>query len=1060
MKGKFKLLGHIGLTLFVMSALMVALVPIPVQAATAVTSVWVEFDDTNSRNSVGLTTNEYMIHFKPTTALVRGIDWVTVTFPDGTATMGGAATTYAFSISGTVAATDLEFSTNYGTIAIGSATWYQSASAATTGGYRVKVKVPINISAGTDVWLNISSTSITAAATAGDSYKVYVSTTKDTTSVLSSAFSLGHATTVVTSVGCSVAPATAGATGQYIIDFTPATQLTASTGTVTVRFPIGTTLPSSISASNIEFKEYGGSSYTACGVTPTVDANRRIVTATTPVTLGTGGDNYIKFNSAAGVTNPTIADDSGDYYVAVRTTGDREWVIASADHDITAGSATKLVVANGEIGIEASAYSDDATMINMLSSQIYLAVADANGNTVAPASSVTVTPSSSSASGTFYVNSDATPGSGDYSSVTSITVTTASPATAAQQVYYKDTAAGTYTLTFSASGYTSATWTIKVAPAVSLYDSNNSLVSTYAATSTSPVAEFADTATVTYAQKYASDYINDAITASMAGDTVKLGDGIYEVDANSMIALSKKITLTSVSGASSTTIRNIDNVGHNTGAELNGAIQVTTDGTAANPIIIDGLTFQRLRTDLDICTAIINAGNDYVTVRNCVFNNIEPDKNSSFEGVIWFRSDDTITSWTISNNTFNSCVTTWPWMTSSEDKSGCIIVAGGGTTKQISGVTISGNTLTNCGQYGITFGGNGTKDATGTISNNAITNGYSSIDLCDYLSTVSLTGNTITGAYNYGVYLEGNNNHSVVIKNNTFTGSPGYGIKSDEIDDVVTINYNDISGNSTYGIQSTSLTSVTESLDCKYNWWGNATGPTYTALTGATITKSNPNGTGDSITDDVLYYPWLHKSRADVVADNASYQACTMKLVSGWNTLSTPVKLISTADSVDELIPSGMTIGYYYDATGWHLITTGYVLNACDAVYVKMSAVTYVLLKFDASAFSAPSKDLDAGWNLIGLAYLSSSGMDADDAVASVYKTAANLPGYSQVFSPSLNATQTDMYGAAGSSWTVSMAEHGGSTSHMFAGLGYWIYMQNAATLAGFEITPIAPDLD
>jgi hypothetical protein len=185
-----------------------------------------------------------------------------------------------------------------------------------------------------------------------------------------------------------------------------------------------------------------------------------------------------------------------------------------------------------------------------------------------------------------------------------------------------------------------------------------------------------------------------------------------------------------------------------------------------------------------------------------------------------------------------------------------------------------------------------------------------------------------------------------------------------------------------------------------------------------------------------------------------------MKLVSGWNTLSTPVKLISTADAIDELIPSGMTIGYYYDATGWHLITTGYVLNACDAVYVKMSAVTYVLLKFDASAFSAPSKDLDAGWNLIGLAYLSSSGMDADDAVASVYKTAANLPGYSQVFSPSLNATQTDMYGAAGSSWTVSMAEHGGSTSHMFAGLGYWIYMQNAATLAGFEITPIAPDLD
>ncbi len=171
--------------------------------------------------------NEYLVHFKPTTALVRGIDWVTVTFPDGTATMGGAATTYAFSISGTVAAADLEFSTNYGTSVVTSATWYKSTSAATTGGYRVKIKVPINISAGTDVWMRISSTSITSAATAGDSYKVYVSTTKDTTSVLSSAFSLGNDSTVVTSVGCTVAPATAGAAAQYIVNFTPGTELTA-----------------------------------------------------------------------------------------------------------------------------------------------------------------------------------------------------------------------------------------------------------------------------------------------------------------------------------------------------------------------------------------------------------------------------------------------------------------------------------------------------------------------------------------------------------------------------------------------------------------------------------------------------------------------------------------------------------------------------------------------------------------------------------------------------------------------------------------------------------------
>lgn len=184
-----------------------------------------------------------------------------------------------------------------------------------------------------------------------------------------------------------------------------------------------------------------------------------------------------------------------------------------------------------------------------------------------------------------------------------------------------------------------------------------------------------------------------------------------------------------------------------------------------------------------------------------------------------------------------------------------------------------------------------------------------------------------------------------------------------------------------------------------------------------------------------------------------------MKLVAGWNTLSTPVKLISEADAIAELISEDdIDVAYYYDS-GWHQILTEYTLNACDAVYVKMLAPTYVQFKFDAGAFSTPSKDLDVGWNLASLASLASGGMEADDAAASVYKTAANLPGYGQVVSPSINATQTDMYGNTGTSWTYSSGQTTGIGS-MFAGMGYWVYMQNAATLAGFEITPIAPDLD
>jgi len=1062
MKGKFKLLGHIGLMLFVVSALVLTLAPVA-QAATAVTEVWVEFDDeTDSMNSVALTSNEYIIHFKPTTALVRGVDYVTVTFPDGTTDMGGGTSAYAFSIGGAPAAADLEFSTDYGTAATSQGTWNRASINATYGGYRIKVKIPFNYAAGSDVWLKVSSTNITAAATAGDSYKVKVSTTKDTTAVLSSAFSLGHATDVITSVSTTVAPATAGATGQYTITFTPATTLDASSGTITVRFPVGTVLPSSMTASNVEVKEYGGS-FTACGVTPTIDTDRRLVTITTPIELDADDADQVRFLSGAGIINPTIADSSGDYYVGLRTSGDREWVIADAVHAITAGSATNLAVANGEIGTATDRYSDDATMINMYSSQIYVMLADSNGNGVTPASGVTVTPTSSSSTGSFY-KPGAVAGTGTMTQVTSITVNNYDPYSDTDQIVcYKDSTAGTHTLTFSASSYTSATWTVTVAPAISLYDSSDALVNTYAPLSTTPASE-TSTSYVGSAVKFGVDYINDAIDAAIAGDTIKLGDGIYELDA--AVSLNKAITLTSVNGASLTTLRNT--------AEIDYAMLIGVDGTAATPVIIDGLTFQRLRSggSDDIDSAIRNVGGyDYVTVRNNIFNNIEPDANSSVEGVIWFTSADDITSATVSNNTFNSCVTAWPDISGS--KSGSIIfdTAHGGNG-DMSGVTISGNTLTDCGQYGITFGGFGGGSAgphTATISNNTITNGQSAIVLNDSITLALVTGNTITGAYERAIQVEGTTNASVKIKNNTISGSANASSGSDatrgairvtdeDTAGAVVIQYNDITGSNGYAIEVGTGSSVA-AVDAKYNYYGDASGPNYTALTGADVGKSNPNGTGDSITDRVTYYPWLHKSRADVVADNASYQTSNMKLVSGWNTLSTPVKLISTADSIDELIPSGMAIGYYYDG-GWQQITTGYTLSTCDAVYVKMSAATYVQLKFDASAFTTPSKDLDVGWNLISLASLDSDGVDADNAVASVYLTAAGLPGYGQVVSPSINATQYDMYYNPGTSWTYSSGQTTTEAGVMFAGLGYWCYMSNAATLAGFEITPIAPDLD
>ena len=1028
MKGKFKILGHIGLVLFLVSALMLALMPVAkVEAATAVTNVWVQF--TTSTYNKTNTASDFTIHFTPTTAMSRGVDTITVWFPDGSTDMGPDN----FDLSSAVTTKTYYDVDPDGEVTTNSATDCTSAAVLSTSGYRITVTTPVNLTAGTACSLQIEAAAGVKCAdsTSHTQYKIKVYTSKDTTPVLSDAFDIDA--TGINAVTVAVSPDTAGSAGQYTfsLDTTGTSDaLGAGTDTVTFIFPYGTTIPSSISADQVSWSNDAGASWSTGTVVPTINQKARMITCTTPIALSVHAtNNKVRFSTGANIRNPTTATSYTDCYVF--TSKDELQVLETSGYTIDSDTASKIGFDNDAI----SNYSDSAAIINCYSSALYVQVQDTYGNLVDNlVSEPTVSFSTSqSSTGAFFTES------GDsYTQISSADTTTG-----AVSVYYKDSAAGTVTLTASASGYTSGTWTITIAPAVSVYDSNNNLIKTYAPTSTSPTKEKTDGV-------HGGDYVESAISAAVTGDTVKLGNGIYEVD--NVITINAKITLTSENGASYTTLKPTADSLH--------AIEVTTSGTAANPVIISGLTFDRLRATVEFDAAVMNAGYDYLTVQNCIFNYVIPDEAGSAQAVVWFRVG-TITSATVSNNTFSNCVG-FNAISGGDDRSGSIQFydAGGGG---LSGVTISGNTLTNCNDYGIVIGGSAPTHSA-TISNNTLTNCYSSICLSDYITSVSITGNTITGGYNYGIKVEGSHNTAITIKNNTITGCAGLAGYAILLENPTTtaanqvVQYNDIYNNasSCYAIQANADNA---GIGCQYNWYGSATGPYYSALTGATISKSNPNGAGDKITDDVTYYPWLHKSRTDVVNDNASYQACTMKLVAGWNTLSTPVKLISTADSIDELIPAGMTIGYYYDATGWHLITSGYVLNPCDAVYVKMGTEKYVLLKFDASAFSAPSKALNAGWNLISLAYLGSSGQTDLATVASVYKTAAGLPGYSQLVSPSLNATQTDMYGTTRTSWAYASGQTGGTYS-CYAGLGYWVYMQNAATLAGFEITPIAPDLD
>ena len=112
-----------------------------------------------------------------------------------------------------------------------------------------------------------------------------------------------------------------------------------------------------------------------------------------------------------------------------------------------------------------------------------------------------------------------------------------------------------------------------------------------------------------------------------------------------------------------------------------------------------------------------------------------------------------------------------------------------------------------------------------------------------------------------------------------------------------------------------------------------------------------------------------------------------------------------------------------------------------DAIYIKMISAQTVLLKVDGAAFFTPSKSLVAGWNLIGLASLTSK--TEEEAVAPITSTS-----FGQIVSPSLNATEWVFIG-------------GGSTANsLVVGEGYWIFMKSAATMGGFTILPLRPVLE
>jgi len=155
---------------------------------------------------------------------------------------------------------------------------------------------------------------------------------------------------------------------------------------------------------------------------------------------------------------------------------------------------------------------------------------------------------------------------------------------------------------------------------------------------------------------------------------------------------------------------------------------------------------------------------------------------------------------------------------------------------------VDGNVVTGCTWDGIRLGW---PVDNCTVSNNIISDNWAGIGVWD-ASDNTIQKNIIENN-EYGIYMDGDSNNNAIlandILNNVIDGihiEPYGGFDPSG----TKIHCNKIVGNGVSGVNKTG----TEIVDATCNWWGSDTGPYHPT--------TNPDGTGDRVSDHVDYKPW------------------------------------------------------------------------------------------------------------------------------------------------------------------------------------------------------------